>query len=232
MTNSIRLLIADDHTLLRNALAELLHAEDGLDVVATAGSVPEALRLAARHRPHVVLLDIEMPGNHHPLSTIRQFQYLLPGVRILVLTMRDDPAVTQSLLPLCIPGILHKTVTHQALCAAVREACQAGSGAVTVLLSADGLMSTAPENGPLSPREREVIEFAAQGLSNYQIARRLDIAEGTVKRHMHSIFDKLTARCRVEAVNRAVELGLIDPPVSALPRRRPDTVQDTRGGGR
>ncbi len=227
--SSIRILIADDHTLLRNALAELLQAQDGLDVVAAAGSVPEALRLAAEHRPHVVLLDIEMPGNHNPLSTVRQLQHIVPDVRILVLTMRDEPALVQSLLPLG-RGLPHRTLTHQALCAAVRDACEADGGPVTVLLSADGLTDPAPVTGPLSPREHEVISFAAQGLSNYQIARRLDIAEGTVKRHMHSIFDKLGARCRLAAVNRAVELGLIVPPVPAAPRDRPVTVPDLRRG--
>lgn len=230
MTSSIRILIADDHTLLRNALSELLQAQDGLDVVAAAGSVPEALRLAAEHRPHVVLLDIEMPGNHDPLSTVRQLQHVLPDVRILVLTMRDEPALLASLLPLGIQDFPHKTVTHHALCAAVREVCEADGGPVTVLLSADALTSPAPEAGPLSPRELEVIELAAQGLSNYQIARRLDIAEGTVKCHMHSIFDKLEARCRVEAVNRAIELGLISPPVPASPRRRPMPVPAVRRG--
>jgi DNA-binding NarL/FixJ family response regulator len=230
VTNSIRILIADDHTLLRNALAELLQAEEELDVVAAAGSVPEALRLAADHHPDVVLLDVEMPGNHDPLSTIRQLQALLPEVRILVLTMHDEPALVQSLLPLGIRDILHKTLTHQALCAAVREAYEAEGGAVTVLQSADSLMSPVPDNCPLSPREHEVIELAARGLSNYQIARRLDIVECTVKCHMHSIFDKLQARSRVEAVNRAIELGLIGSPVSTAPRRRPRTVQNARSG--
>lgn len=230
MADSIRVLIADDHTLLRNALAELLQAEDGLDVVATAGGVPETLRLAAEHRPQAVLLDIELPGNNHPLSTVRQLQHVLPDVRILVLTMHDEPALVQSLLPLGIQGFPRRTVTHQALCAAVREACEADGGPVTVLLSADSLMSPAPENCPLSPREREVIEFVAQGLSNYQIARRLDIAEGTVKRHMHSIFDKLKARCRVEAANRAVGLGLISPPVPTSPRLASGIVPGPRRG--
>lgn len=224
---SVRILIATDHTLLRTALTELLQAEPGLDVVAAVDSAPEALRLATEHRPHVVLLDIEMPGDDHPCSTVRRLQRLLPDVGILVLTMHHESALVESLVPLGIQGFLHKTVTHQALCAAVREAYEADDGPVTVLLSADSLMSPAQETCPLSPREHEVIEFVAQGLSNYQIARRLDIAEGTVKRHMHSIFDKLEARCRVAAVNRAVELGLITPAVP-MSRRRPRAVPDTR----
>jgi DNA-binding NarL/FixJ family response regulator len=217
--DSIRILIADDHTLLRTALAELLTGEDGLDVVAVAGSAGEAVRQASEHRPHVVLLDIEMPGNEHPPSTVRALQKAAPGVNILILTMHDGSALVQSLLPLGIGGFLHKTVTHQALSAAVRSACAPGSP-VTISLSANKLLSTDQAgSGPLSPREAEVVELASHGLSNYQIARRLSIVEGTVKRHMRSIFDKLEARSRVEAANKAVELGLISPPVPA-PRRR------------
>ncbi|WP_326568627.1 response regulator transcription factor [Amycolatopsis rhabdoformis] len=216
--NPIRILIADDHTLLRTALAELLASEADLDVVAVAGSAGEAVRQATEHRPHVVLLDIEMPGNDHPPSTVRALQKAVPGVRVLILTMHDGNALVQSLLPLGISGFLHKTVTHEALSAAVRSACAAGSP-VTVSLSASKLLTPAPaETGPLSPRETEVVELASHGLSNYQIARRLAIVEGTVKRHMRSIFDKLEARSRVEAANKAVELGLISPPVPA-PRR-------------
>lgn len=218
----VRILIADDHTLLRHALAELLQVEPDLEVVAVAGDVPETLRMAAEHRPDVVLLDIEMPGNQHPPTTVQRLQQVAPGVNILVLTMHDDPALAQALFPLGIRGFLHKTVTHQALSAAVRNACVPGSP-MTIALSAGSLLSSDPaDSGPLSFREREVVELAAQGLSNYQIARRLDIAEGTVKRHMRSIFHKLQARSRVEAANRAVELGVIRPPVSG-PSRLPVT---------
>jgi DNA-binding NarL/FixJ family response regulator len=212
--DGIRILIADDHTLLRNALAEILQLDEGFDVIAVAGDVPETIRMAAEHRPDIVLLDIEMPGNQHPPTTVRQLQQAAPGMRILVLTMHDDPALVQSMLPLGIRGFLHKTVTYKALCAAVRDACSPANP-VTILLSASSLTNPDPEGpGPLSPREREVVELAAQGLSNYQIARRLGIAEGTVKRHMRSIFDKLQARSRVEAANKAVAQGLIRPPVA------------------
>lgn len=224
-TDQIRILIADDHTLVRNALAELLSVEDDLDVVAVAGTAGEAVRLVAEHRPNVVLLDIEMPGNEQPALTVQRLQRAAPGVRILILTMHDDPALVQSMLGTGICGFLHKTVTHEALSAAVRSACAPGTP-VTVSLSAAS-HTTAAESGPLSPREGEVVELAAKGLSNYQIARRLNIVEGTVKRHMRSIFDKLKARSRVEAANRAVELGLIRPPVPAPGRSSYATVRTT-----
>ncbi|MDI5963959.1 LuxR C-terminal-related transcriptional regulator [Streptomyces sp. SL13] len=95
---------------------------------------------------------------------------------------------------------------------------------MTILLSADGLIAP-PAAGALSPHEREVIGRATQGMSNYQIARCLDIAESIVKRHMHSVFCELGARCRVEAANRAVELGLIDPSVPMPSRHAPTTAR-------
>jgi DNA-binding NarL/FixJ family response regulator len=217
--HTIRILLVDDHTLLRTALAELLAAEDDLEVVAVAGSAGEAVRQAREHQPDVVLLDIEMPGNDHPPSTVRAIQQAAPGTDILVLTMHDASNLVQSLLPLGIAGFLHKSVTHQALAAAVRSA-RAPGGPVTVSLSPERLLAPEPPApGPLSPREAEVLELASHGLSNYQIARRLSIVEGTVKRHMRSIFEKLEVRSRVEAANRAVALGLISPPVVARPAR-------------
>jgi DNA-binding NarL/FixJ family response regulator len=217
--DQIRILIADDHTLLRDALAELLDSEDDMNVVAVAGSADRAVRLAGEVRPDIVLLDIEMPGNQRPCDTVGKLRDTAPGTRILVITMHDEAAIVRAMLPLGISGFLHKTVTHKAVSEAVRGAFIPGAP-VTVSLSAGTLLAPAPEEcGPLSPREGEVVGLVSRGLSNYQIARRLGIVEGTVKRHMRSIFDKLAARSRVEAVNRAVELGLVAP---IVPQRQSD----------
>lgn len=220
---TIRILMADDHTLLRDALAELLETEEDFEVVGVAGDAAETVRLAVGLRPRVLLLDIEMPGNHDPAATVRHLRRAAPETEILVLTMHDDPGLVQALLPLGIRGFLHKTVSHQSLAGTVRDVC-AGGGRVTVSLSARSLAAPAPADAaPLSVRETQVMELAAGGLSNYRIARRLDIAEGTVKRHMRNIFDKLDAGSRVEAANKAVERGLIAPPVTA-----PRGLRDTR----
>jgi len=215
----IRILIADDHTLLRAALAQLLRAE-GFEVVAAAGNAQQTVELSAQHQPDVLLLDIEMPGNEHPEVTVRAVQRAAPDVQILVLTMHDDPILLQALLPLGIRGFLHKTITHQALGATVRDTRSPDSPPVVSLASSSIVETSPAEQGALSPRETEVIELAAHGRSNYQIGRALGIAEGTVKRHMRSSFDKLDARSRVEAANKAVQLGLIRPPV-LTPNRRP-----------
>ncbi len=220
--DTTRTLIADDHTLVREALAELITGEEGVEVVAEAGSAGELVRRAREHQPHVVLMDIEMPGNDHPPSVVRAVQEAAPGAGILILTMHEDPKLVQTLLPLGIRGFLHKTVTRSALLSAVRMARMPGKP-VTVSLSSSRLLALEPPaSGPLSPREAEVLELAAQGMSNYQIARRLSIVEGTVKRHMRSIFDKLEARSRVEASNRALQLGLIASPLSVPHQMRPE----------
>lgn len=215
--NRIRILIADDHTLLRNALAELLQSEEDFEVVAGAADASEMIRMAEETVPHIVLMDLEMPGNGHPPAVVRRLRERVPTARVLILSMHDSPALVQSLLPLGIRGFLHKTVTHQALTAAVRDACAPGSH-VTLSLSAESLAAPHAADGGddvLSARERQVIELAARGMSNQQIARRLEIVEATVKRHMRNIFDKLEARSRVEAANKAVERGLISSPVAA-----------------
>ncbi|MEU6055343.1 response regulator transcription factor [Streptomyces xanthochromogenes] len=212
--NPIRVLIADDHTLLRDALAELLQAKEGIEVVATAADVAETLRRTAETRPHLVLLDVEMPGNEQPALTVRRLRALSPAPQILILSMHDDPAIIQSLLAAGVRGFLHKAVTHQALEAAVHDACTPGSQ-VTLSLSAHGMAGPGEGGFPvLSQREIQVVELAAHGRSNQQIARRLGIAEATVKRHMRNIFDKLQARSRVEAANRAVEQGFIQAPAA------------------
>ncbi|RCV49429.1 response regulator [Marinitenerispora sediminis] len=138
---SIRILIADDHTLLRNALTELLHMEKDFEVVAVAGDASEAVRRAAEHQPDVVLLDIQMPGNDHPPTTLQRFRRVAPAAQVLVLTMYDDARLAKELLPLGIRGYLHKAVTARALASAVREASSPAS-TVTLSLSPEMLAAT------------------------------------------------------------------------------------------
>ncbi|PRX92567.1 response regulator [Allonocardiopsis opalescens] len=216
---SIRILLADDHTLLRDAVAELLHMEDDLQVVAAAGDVSGAVALAAEHRPDVALLDIHMPGNEHPPTTLSRLRQAAPDMRVLVLSMYDDARLARELVGLGIRGYLHKSVTAGALVSAVREAATVNR-TITLSLPPEKL-SAVSARGPLSPREEQVIQLAAKGLSNHQIARALDITEGTVKRHMSNIFEKLGAQSRVEAANIAVSQGYIASPAAAFQAERP-----------
>jgi DNA-binding NarL/FixJ family response regulator len=211
----IRILAADDHTLLRTALCELLNAERDLEVVAEASSGRGLTDLVERHRPHVVLLDVEMPHNH-PKTTVRKLLEHSPDLRIIILTMFDDPPLVQELLQLGARGYLHKSVPRGALLTAIRNAAT-DEDQVTISVprgtfTAGGDMGRDQSPGPVSPREREVLACVAEAMSNRQIAVRLGITEGTVKRHLRNIFDKLDAVSRIDAVNKAMAKNLIPAP--------------------
>lgn len=194
----IRILAADDHSLLRGALCELLDLHDGLTVVAQAGDGPSAVALAAEHQPDIVLLDVEMPGPG-PLQTVRALRERAPQARIVVLTMHDDARLIESLLKAGTSAYLHKEVDREILVSAIRSAMAGGK---TTFLP----RPVAPSGPhPLTDRERELMSLVAEGLSNRQIGTRLGIAEGTVKRHLRNVFDKLGAASRLDAVNRLRE---------------------------
>ena len=213
---SVRILVADDHTLLREALVELLHLEEGFDVVAQAADARAAVQLAGRTRPDVALLDIQMPYNDDPATTVRLLLQHQPDLAIIVLSTDDHPILVRQLLALGVRGYLHKSATRQTLVAAIRARGESGSRVVTVSVASEGLPPGSPGSRDraavrLSERELEVLVHVAAALSNRQIGARLGITEGTVKRHMRSVFDKLGAVSRIDAVNKAVALALIHP---------------------
>lgn len=212
--DQVRILVADDHTLLREALCDLLRTEPGFEIVAQAGSGTDAIRMARQHRPDVVLLDIEMPENDPP-ATVRRLLEQDPAVRIIVVSMDDGQYLVRELLSLGVRGYLHKSVSRETLVSAIRQREDSGRRTVTVSVSPDSLrmgVNGADGQSALSVREVEVLTCAAQALSNRQIAGRLGITEGTVKRHLRNIFGKLDAVSRIDAVNKAVERSLIVAP--------------------
>ncbi|MGW4561953.1 response regulator [Streptomyces sp. NPDC004561] len=215
-----RILVADDHTLLRDALCDLLAAEPDFEVVARVGDAESAIRRAAELRPDVALLDVQMPHNEDPAATVRRLLARRPELRVIIVSMDDHPVLVRQLLALGVRGYLHKSVSRQTLVAAIRERADTGRRTVTVTMPAGGPHPQGAAGAPaerLSEREAEVLTLVAAALSNRQIGARLGITEGTVKRHMRKIFDKLGAVSRLDAVNRAVDLGAIRPP---RPRRR------------
>ena len=201
-------LIVDDHRLLRETMREMLTAE-GLEVVGDTGDAGTAVALARDTTPSVVLLDVEMPG-HVPLDTVRRLRSVSPASRVIVLTMHDDAQLVRRMLQAGVSAYLHKSVSREDLVAAIRAAVREGDRQVTVTVSRPGAVDVgADEPGPLSQRELEVLTLVGEALSNRQIATRLSITEGTVKRHLRNVFAKLGAASRLDAVNRGVAAGLI-----------------------
>lgn len=207
---AITILLADDHTLFREGVREILGATKGLAVVGEAQSGKEACGKAVELRPHVVVLDVEMPGQS-VRETITQLRDVSPRSRVVVLTMHDDIVLARELLSLGASAYLVKGSTRHELISAIHSVVvDRGPGHVVLSVSQQGLERFDQVPGEnLSAREREVLALAAEALSNSQIARRLSIAEGTVKRHLRNIYDKLGAVSRLDAVNKANAASLI-----------------------
>jgi DNA-binding NarL/FixJ family response regulator len=210
MSGRISILLADDHVLFRQGLRELLSHESDFAVVAECATGEEAVRLAERHAPDVVLLDVEMPGQN-VVQTVQQLSRVAPDSRIVVLTMHDDASLVNEVLGHGSSAFLTKTVGREELIHVIRSVSRGGSG---VLLSVSRetfaqINSQAARQGPLTARELDVLRLLAQACSNAQIAGELYISEATVKRHLTNIYAKLAAVSRVDAIRKATALRLI-----------------------
>jgi two-component system nitrate/nitrite response regulator NarL len=185
----VRVIIADDHRLMREGTAALLAADPRIEVVGLASGGREAVDLAARLRPDVALLDVGMPdiGGVEACAAIRA---RVPGVEVLMLTVSEDALDVRAALRLGAAGYLLKDIPPAALVSAVLSA---GAGEPIVMASTE-----APED-QLSPREREVLELIGRGLRNREIAEQLVVSEATVKTHVRHVLEKLRLRNRAEA---------------------------------
>ncbi|WP_159943600.1 MULTISPECIES: response regulator [unclassified Nocardiopsis] len=202
----IRIAVVDDHHLLREALCDLLRAQSDLEVVASVGSTRALVPNVIAARPDVVLLDLEMPG-HNPRESVRELLRRAPDTHVVILSMHDDSALVNDLLSLGVRGYLHKTVDMVTLIAAIRGLRDPDR--TTVVVSSANWRRGESADTVLTKREIEVLERVSEAMSNREIARSLDITEGTVKRHMRNIFEKLDAVSRIDAVNKAVEAGAL-----------------------
>ena len=211
----LRLLVVDDHTLFRRGLIALLQADARFSVVAEAGDASEAQRLAAQHRPDVILLDNHLPGVKG-VDALAGLREVAPQTRVLMLTVSEDEADLAQALRAGAAGYLLKTADIDVLAQAILRA-QTGHATISPEMTAklvsafQALPTGAPPAEPpaapppadpidtLSPREREILECIAQGASNKEIARSLAIAEPTVKIHVQHILRKLGLSSRVQA---------------------------------
>ncbi|MFW6692663.1 response regulator [Streptomyces sp. MAR4 CNX-425] len=220
----VRVVVADDHEVVRAGFAGLLATQPDFDVVGTARDGAEAVRVCRARRPDVVLMDVRMPGVDGIEATARLTAADAPAPRVLILTTFDLDAYVYDALAAGASGFLLKDVTAEQLFDAVRVVA-AGEAllapAVTRRLIAEfaRLRSAQPEpdgdrSAPLAaltPRETEVLRLLAEGLSNPELAARLHVGEETVKTHVSRLLAKLGLRDRTQAVVMAYETGLVVP---------------------
>jgi len=210
---TIRLLLADDHRMLREGLRRTLE-EEGLEVVGEAADGEEALRLAAKLRPDVVLMDVTMPVLDGVEAT-RQLHEHLPEIPVVILTMHADREVLARAIRAGAAGYLVKDCSTDEVVRTVRLAASGETAlspelAASMLAEAQRADTPAEELDPIiSRREEEVLQLVADGLSTSEVAAKLYISIKTVKNHLASIYEKLDSRDRTQAVLRAVRMGII-----------------------
>lgn len=203
----LRVMIVDDHPIVREGLRGMLAAEPDIEVAGEAASGDEAVALVPRVRPDVVLMDLRMPSGDGVSAIDR-----LPGHRILVLTTFQDDADIVRAIEAGAAGYLLKDASRADLAAAVRDAA-AGRRVLSPEVSARlAAVDQTPAPPVLSAREAEVLALVAEGLTNAQIGERLYIGQATVKTHLLRIFTKLGVSDRTAAVMTALQHGLIPAP--------------------
>lgn len=214
MSDKIRVLLVDDHTLFRSGIKSLLQRNEEFEVVGEAGDGLEGIKRARSLRPNVVLLDLHMPGVSG-LEALKVIVEEIPEVRALMLTVSEDAQDLMDALRAGASGYLLKNIETEMLIDGVRRVA-AGESVVSQQMTAKLIAGvrnpprqegSPPDRERFSPRERDILASLAQGESNKEIARRLDLAESTVKIHVQNIFKKLNMTSRVQVALYAVEHG-------------------------
>ncbi|MFZ1587273.1 MAG: response regulator transcription factor [Candidatus Microthrix parvicella] len=212
---TIRLIRADDHRMLREGLTHSMVAA-GFDVVAQAGDGAEAVRLAERYAPDVVLMDVSM-STTDGVEACRQMRSIVPNTRVVMLTMHTDPETLSAALRAGAVGYLVKDCTTDEVAEAVRLAAN-GDTVLSPQLAESLLAEVRRLNEPQHPvseerivseREEEVLQLITDGGSTPEVAAKMYISQKTVKNHLASIYQKLGARDRTQAVLAAMRLGIV-----------------------
>ncbi len=210
---TIRLMLADDHRMLREGLSRSMR-EQGFDIVGEAGDGAEAVALALRVRPDVILMDVTMP-EMDGVEACRQVRSQLPDTKVVMLTMHADQQVLTSAIRSGATGYLVKDCSTEEIASAVRMAAS-GETALSPQLAASMLnevrrwdLPHKEEERIITKREEEVLQLIADGCSTPEVAERLYISQKTVKNHLASIYQKLDARDRTQAVLAAVRMGIV-----------------------
>jgi two-component system response regulator NreC len=216
MTSKIRILIADDHTLLRNGISALLQDEQDMQIVGEAEDGREAVRLAGQLKPHVVLMDIAMPLLNG-LEATRQIKREHPEIGVLVLTMYDHEEYFRQMLEVGASGYIIKRAAATELVSAIRAVYRGESvlsPAITRLLLEDYLTREvhreSSDPNALSSREREVLQLIAEGKTSREIADILHLSVKTVQSHRTSLMQKLDLHDRGDLIKYAIQKKIIE----------------------
>jgi len=210
---TIRVLVVDDHAVVRSGLRRVLEAEDDIEVVAEAGDLRDAVFEARAHKPDVILMDVVMPG----ASGIEATPAVLKEARdakVLMLSMQDDPRYVREAFSAGASGYVLKEAVDAEVVTAIREV--AGGGRYVHpelgarLISADAEAAREAEDNPLSDRESEVLRLLALGYTNQEIAKQLFISVRTAETHRAHVMQKLRLASRAELVRYALARGLLD----------------------
>jgi two-component system response regulator NreC len=208
----IRILIVDDHQLVRSGIRRLLEAVEDFEVEDEAGTAYDAVRLARLHKPDVILLDVVMPGGNG-IDAIPEILEASPKTNVLALSMQDDPSYVRHAFAAGAKGYVLKEAADDELLAAVREVANGGNYVDhqlgSRLAAYDASAMAAKEADPLSEREREVLRLLALGYTNQEISKQLYISVRTAETHRARIMQKLRLTTRAELVHVAIERGLL-----------------------
>jgi DNA-binding NarL/FixJ family response regulator len=205
----ITVLLVDDHPVVRDGLRGMLAGEPGIEVVGEAGNGRDAVGAARRLRPEVVLMDLRMPEVDGVAATLA-LREELPATRVLVLTTFDADRDIQRAIAAGAVGYLLKDAPRGDLVRGVRAAARGEAALAPAVAARLMARSAAPATEPLTARERQVLTLVADGLTNRQIGRRLQVSETTVKTHLVRTFAKLGVDDRTAAVTAALQRGLLD----------------------
>lgn len=213
----LRVLLADDHALVRAGLRALLNDLPGIEVVAETGDGREALRLVRERKPDIAMIDISMPGLNG-LDVAARIAHDRPATRVIIVSMHGDDATVRRALTAGAAGYLLKNSDRAELEMALRTVARGDTWLTPTLtkrvVAAFTQETKLPEAGPfaaLTPRQREVLQLVAEGYSNKEIAQRLDVAPKTVETHRTELMERLGIHGVAGLVRYAIQVGLVRP---------------------
>lgn len=207
----MRIVIADDHRVVREGIRYMLSDETDIEIVGEAETGNELLGIIESEPVDVALLDVRMPGMSG-FDVLERLVEIAPQVRVLMLSMHDQPAYVRRAMELGAAGYVLKSAGREELLTALRVVAEDGTYLPSELMEPliAGVTGRAGTTGKLSPRERQVLQLVADGYENKQIAAELELSEATVKTYLRGVFERLEVSSRAEAVAVGLRLGVIE----------------------